>query len=228
MNVLLVEDDRRIAHVLERGLIEDGHLVHLCPRGDEGADLIRTAHFDVVVLDIMLPGLDGFHVIKKVRSSKCSVPILLLTAKDSIPDIVKGLDLGADDYLTKPFMLEVLLARIRAVGRRGQIPQSVELRIGDCSLNRSSKTAYRKSQPIMLTKREFILLELLMRRAGHVVSRNQLIEAGWGYDAEISENSLEYYIHSLRSKFDEPNSKSMIRTVRGFGYSIPSTQGNAD
>jgi len=220
MNVLVIEDDKRIAGVLQQGLAEDGHNVFLSHRGDEGAELIASEHFDVVVLDVMLPGMDGFSILKRARTTKCDVPILMLTAKDSMPDVVRGLDLGADDYLTKPFQLEVLLARVRAVSRRGHGASSNDLAVGDLVLDRGQRMARRAQRAIALTKKEFTLLELLMRRANQVVTRDQLIEAGWGYDADVRDNTIDFYISSLRSKIDAKGEPSMIRTMRSLGYAV--------
>jgi DNA-binding response OmpR family regulator len=220
MNVLVIEDDRRIASVLEQGLQEDGHQVYISYRGDEAYDLIASQHFDVVVLDIMLPGADGITVLKKARAEKCDIPILLLTARDAMPEIVRGLDAGADDYITKPFQLEVLLARVRAVGRRGQIAQLPELVIGTLSLDRNQRVARRCDRSIQLTQREYALLELLMRRSPQVVSRAQLIEAGWGYDAEVSDNSIDVFMHALRSKLHIDGQANILRTVRSIGYTL--------
>jgi DNA-binding response OmpR family regulator len=218
MNVLVVEDDRRIANILRQGLVEDGHSVFLSHRGDEGVELIESEHFDVVVLDIMLPGLDGMSILARVRTKKCSVSIIVLTARDAMPDMVRGLDLGADDYLTKPFQLEVLLARVRAVGRRGHTATTNKLIVGELALDRNQRLVRRGTREIPLTKKEFILLELLMRRAGQVVTRSQLIEAGWGYDADVSDNSIDFYISSLRSKIGVDGTSSSIRTMRSLGY----------
>jgi two-component system copper resistance phosphate regulon response regulator CusR len=218
MNVLVVEDDKRIAEVLKRGLTEDGHQVELSYRGDEGRDLIVSEHYDVVVLDVMLPGMDGFSVLKHARSASKSVPILMLTARDSMMDTVHGLDLGADDYLSKPFKLEVFLARVRAVGRRGHVPRHPQLSAGSLTLDRSSHMVFRSGKQLILTKKEFAMLELLMRRANRVVTRDHLIETGWGYDADVSANTIDVYMHALRSKIDGGNQPSMIRTVRSLGY----------
>lgn len=220
MNVLLIEDDKRIANILRQGLAEDGHQVELSYRGDEGRDLVTSGHFDVVVLDVMLPGVDGFTILKDVRTAKHAVPILMLTAKDSMADVVRGLDLGADDYLPKPFQLEIFLAHVRAVGRRGHIPQHPQLSVGDLILDRNSRMALRGDERITLSKKEFAILELLMLRANQVVTRNQLIEIGWGYDVDVRDNSVDFFMHSLRSKIDIKGRQSMIRTVRALGYSI--------
>jgi two-component system copper resistance phosphate regulon response regulator CusR len=218
MNVLVIEDDKRIANVLKQGLTEDGHSVFLSHNGDEGVGLIESAHFDAVVLDIMLPGTDGLTILTQVRAAKCNVPIVLLTARNSMPDVVRGLDLGADDYLTKPFQIEVLLARVRAIGRRGPSTSSNILAVGDLVLDRNQHQVSRSGQAVPLTRKEFVLLELLMRKSGQVVKRDQLIEAGWGYDAEVSDNSIDYYISSIRSKIESGDGVGMIRTVRSLGY----------
>jgi two-component system, OmpR family, copper resistance phosphate regulon response regulator CusR len=218
MNVLIVEDDKRIANILRMGLLEDGHQVELSYRGDEGRDLVTSDHFDLVVLDVMLPGVDGFSILEHARKRKRAVPILMLTAKDSMTDIVHGLDLGADDYLTKPFALEVFLARVRAVGRRGHIPQLPRLSVGKLSLDRNSRIAFRGDEPIELNKKEYMILELLMRRVNQVVTREQIIIAGWGYDADVRDNTVDVYMHSLRSKIDLKDQSSTIRTIRSLGY----------
>ncbi|SEF65005.1 two-component system, OmpR family, copper resistance phosphate regulon response regulator CusR [Bryocella elongata] len=220
MNVLIIEDDKRIGHVIQQGLAEDGHQVHTAHDGAVGLSLIESNHFDVAVLDVMLPALDGFSVLSQARSRGFAIPILLLTARDGKADIVRGLDLGADDYLTKPFQLEVLLARVRAVARRGPISQPSTLRAGHCVLERSRRLLVRGDQEITLTKKEFILLELMMRRVNNVVTRDQLIEAGWGFDADVREGSLEFYIHSLRVKLSPGDPTAMIRTMRGLGYML--------
>jgi len=218
MNVLVIEDDKRIADILKKGLLEDGHQVEVSYRGDEGRDLVTSEHFDVVVLDVMLPGVDGFSILKHARGAKRAAPILMLTAKDSMMDIVHGLDLGADDYLTKPFHLEVFLARVRAVGRRGHIPQQSRLSVGDLTLDRNSRTALCGDEQIVLTKKEFVILELLMRRANQLVTRDQIITAGWGYDAEVRDNTVDFYMHSLRSKINRKDQPCAIRTLRSVGY----------
>jgi two-component system copper resistance phosphate regulon response regulator CusR len=220
MNILVVEDNKRIGNILRQGLIEDGHQVVLSQRGDEGRDLLISAPFDVAVLDVMLPGLDGFSLLEQVRERNCTVPILMLTAKDSMPDIVHGLNLGADDYLTKPFQIQVFIARIRAIGRRGPVLQVKKLTIGGLVLDTTNRSAIRGSNEIVLTKKEYALLELLMRRVNQVVTRNQLREVGWSYDAEVSDSSVDFYMHSLRSKIDIKGHESLIRTVRSLGYSM--------
>jgi DNA-binding response OmpR family regulator len=224
MNVLVVEDNRRLCGVLRQSLAEDGHQVTIAERGDEGRDLLLGAPFHVAVLDVMLPGLDGFSVLKEARSSRCVVPILMLTAKDSMPDIVHGLNLGADDYLTKPFQIPVFLARVRAMGRRRAELQSNIISAGNLHLDGDSHTLRRDDNEITLTRKEYALLELLMRRANKVVTRNQLREAGWSFDADVSDSSVDFYIHSLRSKIDIKGEESMIRTARSLGYMLSSSR----
>jgi DNA-binding response OmpR family regulator len=218
MNVLVVEDDKRIAHVLEQSLTEDGHRVFISNRGDEGVDLIVSSHFDLVVLDIMLPGIDGFTILKQIRSQKCTVPVLVLTARGEMPDMVRGLNLGADDYLTKPFQVDNLLARVRAVGRRGHKASADDITAGDLLLDRERRLIRRGPEEIALSRKEFLILDLLMRRMNKVVPRSHIIEAGWGFDADVSDNSVEFYVSSLRSKIDVAGRPSFIRTVRTIGY----------
>lgn len=224
MNVLIIEDDKRIANILKMGLLEDGHQVQLSYRGDEGRDLIISDAFDVVVLDIMLPGVDGYSILQHARAEKCPVPILMLTAKDSMLDIVRGLDLGADDYLAKPFHLEVFLARVRAVGRRGDIPQLPQLSAGSLVLDRNTRMALRAGEQIELTKKEYVILELLMRRTNQVVTRDQIINAGWGYDVDVRDNTVDFFMHCLRHKIDQKDRPSTIRTVRSLGYSMVTSE----
>ncbi|QEE30773.1 response regulator transcription factor [Terriglobus albidus] len=224
MNVLVVEDNRRLSGVLRQSLVEDGHQVTIAERGDEGRDLLLGAPFHVAVLDVMLPGLDGFSLLKEARSSRCVVPILMLTAKDSMPDIVHGLNLGADDYLTKPFQIPVFLARVRAMGRRRPELQSNIISVGNLHLDSDSHTVRRDDNEITLTRKEYALLELLMRRANKVVTRNQLREAGWSFDADVSDGNVDFYIHSLRSKIDIKGEESMIRTARSLGYMLTSSR----
>jgi DNA-binding response OmpR family regulator len=220
MNILVVEDNKRIGNILRQGLLEEGHQVVLSERGDDGRDLLLQTPFDVAVLDVMLPGLDGFSILKNVRASKCDTPILMLTAKDTMPDIVHGLNLGADDYLTKPFQIQVFIARIRAIGRRRPVLEPMQLVAGGLVLDTTNRIAHRENKPIILTKKEYSILELLMRRANHLVTRNQLRDAGWAFDSDVSDNSVDFYIHSLRSKIDIKGEDSVIRTVRALGYTL--------
>lgn len=217
MTILVVEDEANMAALLRQGLTEEGHHVCLAPDGQEGLEIARSSSFDVIVLDLMLPRLDGLTLTRRLREASNRVPILMLTAKDSITEVVRGLDAGADDYLTKPFSFEVLLARLRAVSRRGPIPQSVLLRLADLSLDTATRQVRRGTQQISLTPKEYNLLEFLLRHAGRPVTRNAILESVWGFDSEVGENTLEAYIRLLRNKIDSVEPK-LIHTVRGIGY----------
>jgi two-component system copper resistance phosphate regulon response regulator CusR len=220
MNIIVIEDNKRLGNILRQGLVEDGHQVVIAQRGDEGRDLMLASPFDVAVLDVMLPGLDGFSVLEQVRAKFCTVPILMLTAKDTMPDIVQGLNLGADDYLTKPFQIQVFIARVRAVGRRGPALQPRTLTSGDLVLDTGRRNVERAGTAVSLTKKEYTILELLMRRPNQVVTRNQLRGVAWPHDADVSDNSVDFYMHSLRSKIDIKGNESLIRTVRSLGYTM--------
>ena len=218
MNVLLVEDDPRIAAVVQQALVEAGHHVEAPSHGGDAVEHMTSIPYDIAVLDLMLPQSGGFHILERVRRTGGSVPILVLSARDGAGDIVRALDLGADDYVTKPFSLDMLLARMRAVSRRGPVPSLPRLSIAGVTLDPAKRMVCSGERAVSLTRREFALLELLMRRAGSVVSRTQLTQAGWGLGAEPSKNSLEFYIHSLRSKLCAPGERSLIQTVRAMGY----------
>jgi len=220
MQVLVVEDERRMAELLQQGLEEEGHTVALAADGRAGLAMAESYPFDVIVLDVMLPGMDGFTVAKKLRSTRNQTPILMLTARDATHDVIEGLNLGADDYLVKPFSFEVLLARLRAVSRRGPIPQPVSMQVFDLSMNPASREVMRGKRRIMLTRTEYSLLELLMRRAGRVVQRETLIQAVWGFDSEVRNNTLDAFIRLLRDKVDTTGESKLIHTVRGVGYCL--------
>ncbi len=220
MRVLVVEDEKNMAELLKKGLEEENHRVSLAFNGPEALELADLCEFDVILLDVMLPGLDGFDVARRLRRSKNHTPILMLTARDAIPDIAKGLDLGADDYLTKPFAFDELLARLRSVARRGSIPRPACFQVADLILDPAAHQVFRGNQEIHLTPTEFRLLDLLMRRAGRVVSRNVLFEAVWGFDDEVEENTLDAFVRLVRSKVDRDFKHKLIHTVRGVGYTI--------
>ena len=220
MQVLVVEDERRMAELLRQGLEEEGHTVALAPNGREGLAMAESYPFDVILLDVMLPGMDGFSVARKLRGARNQTPILMLTARDATGDVIEGLNLGADDYLVKPFSFDVLLARLRAVSRRGPIPRPVSLQVLDLSLNPASREVMRGRRRIMLTRTEYSLLELLMRRAGRVVPRENLIEAVWGFDSEVRNNTLDAFIRLLRDKVEVVGESKLIHTVRGVGYCL--------
>jgi DNA-binding response OmpR family regulator len=220
MNLLIVEDEVRMAELLRKGLTEEGHTATCALDGAEGLAMATSYEFDIIILDIMMPRLSGYELAKRLRAEQVRTPILMLTAKDSVPDIVRGLDLGADDYMTKPFSFDELVARLRAVKRRALAAQDQHLRVGDLVLDPASREVMRGEERISLTKTEYNLLERLMYRAGKVVSRRALIEAVWGFDREIEENTLDAFIRLLRNKVDPPSRPKLIHTVRGVGYMI--------
>ncbi|HLJ46620.1 MAG TPA: response regulator transcription factor [Bryobacteraceae bacterium] len=218
MQILVVEDERRMADLLKRGLEEEGHAVVVSGRGPEALSIARTHPFDAIVLDVMLPGMSGLDVARRLRESHVQTPILMLTARDGIDDVVQGLDHGADDYVTKPFSFEILLARIRALARRAPISNSLQLHLADLTLDTGSREASRRERKIALTRTEYTLLELLMKRPGRVVEREQIMEALWGHDASVENNTLDVFIRLLRSKIEQPGEMRLIHTVRGVGY----------
>ena len=220
MRILIVEDDTQMAAVLRKGLAEEGHSAAVANTGPDGLAMAGAADFDVIVLDVMLPGLDGFAVARQLRRANNRTPILMLTARDAAADVIAGLDAGADDYLTKPFPFEVLLARVRAVARRGPVVQGVALRVADLTLDPATREVARAGDALPLTRTEYSLLEFLMRRAGHVVAREALIAGVWGYDREIEDNTLDAFVRLLRQKVDGGGRPRLIHTVRGVGYCI--------
>jgi len=220
MNLLIVEDEVRMAELLRKGLIEEGHLVTCAADGAEGFTLAKSYEFDIIILDIMMPRMSGYEMAKRLRADQVRTPILMLTAKDAVPDIVHGLDLGADDYMTKPFSFDELVARLRSVKRRALAAEDTHLRVGDLVLEPASREVTRGEHRIALTKTEYNLLERLVYRAGKVVSRRSLIEAVWGFDREIEENTLDAFMRLLRNKIDPPGHPRLIHTVRGVGYMI--------
>ena len=224
MEILIVEDDRRVAALLERGLTHEGHRVFIASDGVEGFDYANLRHYDVIVLDVLLPGIHGVEVAKRLRDRGDRTPILMLTAKDSPVDIVSGLDAGADDYLTKPFAFDELLARLRALSRRGPVARGVLLEIDDLTLNPASHRVRRGGGDVKVTPREYQVLELLMRRAGRVVTRDTLLDTIWGGDSEIGFNNVDAFVSSLRKKIEVPGGQRLIRTVRGVGFSIGGTE----
>jgi DNA-binding response OmpR family regulator len=219
MQILVVEDERRMAELLRRGLTEEGHRVVVALDGAEGFEIARSSPFDVIVLDIMLPHMDGLTVTRRLRESRNQTPVLLLTARDQASDVVSGLDCGADDYLTKPFSFDVFLARVRAVSRRGAIPRGVCLEVGDLKLNPATREVTRGSSHVNLTPREYGLLELLMRNRGRVVGRDTILDSVWGHGCDINENTVEAFVRLLRIKVDAREPK-LIYTVRGVGYTM--------
>jgi len=220
LRILLVEDQSDAAQVLAKGLREQSYAVDVAATGEAAMELATMASYDAIVLDAMIPPPDGFEVCRRLRSDGIDVAILMLTARDSLADRVEGLDSGADDYLVKPFEFAELLARLRTVKRRSLAAQETHLQIGDLMLDPASREVSRGDVRISLTRTEYNLLERLMFRAGKVVSRRALIEAVWGFDREIEENTLDAFMHLLRSKIDPPGRAKLIQTVRGVGYMI--------
>jgi len=220
MRVLIVEDEKDMALVLKEGVEEEDYFVSLAFDGLSGLEVARSCEFDVIILDVMLPKLDGFEVARRLRNKGNRTPILMLTARDGVPDVVKGLDLGADDYLTKPFSFAVLLARLRAATRRQYAERTSVLRVADLALNRATREVLRAGREINLTATEFRLLEFLMRRPGVVVSRNAILEAVWGFDDEVNDNTVDAFIRLLRRKVDDLHEEKLIKTVRGVGYAL--------
>jgi two-component system response regulator MprA len=220
MRVLIIEDEKGMAELLKKGLEEENHRIALAFDGLEGLELAKIYEFDAIVLDLMLPKVDGFEVARRIRHAGNQTPILILTARDAVPDIVKGLDLGADDYLTKPFSFEEFLARLRTVARRGSVPRPTCLQVADLRLDPASRQAVRGRREISLSPTEYRLLELLMRRAGRVVTRTAIVEAVWGLDNDIEENTLDAFVRLLRGKVDKGFSPKLIQTVRGIGYCL--------
>ena len=219
MQVLVVEDEKRMAELLRRGLTEEGHTAVVALDGAEGLAMACADQFDVIVLDVGLPRMDGITVARLLRERRNQTPVIMLTARDTPADVIHGLDSGADDYLTKPFSFEVFLARLRAVSRRGVIPRPVQLRVGALQLDPASHVVTREGQPVALTPREYGLLELLMRNQGRVVDRERILNAVWGYSSEVTGNTIEAFVRLLRQKVDQGKPK-LIHTVRGIGYTM--------
>ena len=224
MKLLIVEDEARMVDLLRKGLTEEGHMVTCALEGEEGLALARDYEFDVIILDIMMPKLSGYDLAKRLRADNIRTPILMLTARDSVPDIVHGLDLGADDYMTKPFSFDELIARLRAVKRRTLAAEGTHLRVADLVVDPASREVLRGEERVSLTRTEYSLLERLLYRSGKVVSRRSLIESVWGFDREIEENTLDAFMRLLRNKIDVPGRSKLIHTVRGVGYVIRSDE----
>ena len=206
--------------LLQRGFAEEGHVVDRAESGSKALDAALSAEFDVVVLDVMLPDLDGFAVLQKMRERGNRTPVLMLTARDANADVVGGLNAGADDYLTKPFSFDVLLARLHALARRGPSVQSTRLHVAGLTLDPLTRSVTRDGAALSLTRTEFSLLEYLMRRSGRVVTRQALIEGVWGSNRDVEDNTLDAFIKLLRQKVDLPGDEHLIQTVRGVGYTI--------
>jgi DNA-binding response OmpR family regulator len=225
MRVLVVEDETRLAEGLRRGFEAEGFAVDLAANGTDGLWLARENEYSVIVLDIMLPGISGYRICETLRSERNWTPILMLTAKDGEWDQVEALDTGADDYLTKPFSYAVLLARVRALIRRGAADRPTVLEAGDVRVDPASKTVWRGETVIDLTAREFAVLEYLMRRKGEVVSKREVLDNVWDSDFEGDSNIVEVYVRHLRNKLDRPFDREAIETLRGSGYRLAGNGG---
>jgi len=225
MRVLVVEDEAKMARLLARGLAEEGHAVDVADRGEEALWMARAVAYDAIVLDLMLPGVDGFSVCRELRDSEVWTPVLLLTARDAVDDRVTGLDSGADDYLVKPFAFAELLARLRALKRRVPAERPVTLEVGDLRLDPARRRAWRGEQKLELSPKEFALLELFMTRPGEVLSRAQLLEGAWDMAYEPRSNVVDVYIGYLREKIDKPFGRRSLETLRGVGYRLQEDAG---
>jgi len=217
--IAIVEDEAELAALIEYNLVRHGYEPHIFTGSKGTLKLLEQAKPDLIVLDVMLPRMDGLAVTRGLREARNQTPVLLLTARDNASDIVNGLDCGADDYLTKPFSFDILLARVRAVSRRGAIPRTVCLEVGDLKLNPATRDVTRGADRICLTPREFALLELLMRNRGRVVGRDTILDSVWGHGCDVSENTVEAFVRLLRLKVDTREPK-LIYTVRGVGYTM--------
>jgi two-component system OmpR family response regulator len=220
MRVLVVEDEVKMAALLRRGLSEEGLNVDVADEGERALQMAGAADYDAVVLDVMLPGIDGFETCRRLRRDGVWAPVLMLTARGSLDDRISGLDGGADDYLIKPFAFAELLARLRALVRRGTVERPSVMEAGDLRLDPGTRQVWRGEVEIDLSSKEFTLLETFMRHAGYVLSRTQLLEQAWEYDFEHRSNVVEVYIRYLRRKIDLPFGRKSIETVRGAGYRL--------
>lgn len=222
MRILVVEDEHKIANGIKKGLMHESYAVDLAYSGNDGYDLVTTEHYDVIILDLMLPGMDGISLCEKIRQQNIQTPILILTAKGQLDDKVEGLNSGADDYLTKPFAFAELLARVRALTRRPAQNTGTVLKIADLTLDTIKFEVKRAGKLIPLSQKEFALLEFLLRHQSSLVTKDQIINHVWDYDADVLPNSVEVYILHLRNKIDKAfkGKPPLIQTVRGFGYKI--------
>jgi two-component system, OmpR family, response regulator len=225
MRILVVEDELKMASLLRRGLAEEGHAVDVARTGDDALWMAGAAEYDAIVLDLMLPGVDGIEVCRRVRESGVWAPVLMLTARDGVADRVAGLDAGADDYLAKPFSFAELLARLRALVRRGGVERPSVLEVGDLRLDPATRQVWRGPTEITLSAKEFALLETFMRRPGQVLSRYQLLEHAWDYAYENRSNVVDVYVRYLRDKVDRPFGHDSLETVRGAGYRLRKEDG---
>ncbi|HTX53257.1 MAG TPA: response regulator transcription factor [Candidatus Baltobacteraceae bacterium] len=220
MRILVVEDDKKVASFVQKGLEEEGYAVDVAPDGETGLMMAQDRVHDVFVFDVLLPKKSGLQVVRELRQARIATPVLLLTARDTIEDKVQGLDAGADDYLTKPFAFAELLARVRALLRRGTDARSPKLQVADLVLDPTTRSVTRGGSPISLTNREFALLEYLLRNAGRVVTRTMIAERVWDYNFDSGTNVIDVYINYLRKKIDAGKEPKLLHTIRGAGYML--------
>jgi two-component system OmpR family response regulator len=220
MRVLVIEDEPKMAALVARGLREEGHVADVASRGEDGLWMASSAPYDAIVLDVMLPGLDGFATCRRLREQGTWTPVLMLTARDAVTDRVTGLDAGADDYLLKPFSFSELLARLRALVRRAPGERPTQLEAGDLRLDPAARRVWRGETELELSAKEFALLELMLRRRGQALSRAQLLEGAWDVGFESRSNLVDVYVRYLRDKIDRPFGRRAIETVRGVGYRL--------
>jgi two-component system, OmpR family, response regulator len=220
MKVLIVEDEPKMAALIRRGLVDEGATADVAPNGEEALVMAGVTPYDVIVLDVMLPGIDGFETCGRLRRDSVWAPVLMLTARDAVEDRVAGLDHGADDYLTKPFSFAELMARLRALARRGAHERPTVLEVGDLRLDPAARRVWRGKEELSLSAKEFSLLEVFMRRPGAVLSRFDLLERAWEYDYENRSNVVDVYVRYLRQKIDRPFGTDSLETIRGAGYRL--------
>jgi len=220
MRILVVDDDRRLCNVVRRGLLEEAYAVDVAYDGEEGEYLAEVNPYDLIILDIMMPKKDGIEVCEELRVKRINTPILMLTAKDTVEDRVKGLDAGADDYMVKPFSFNELSARVRALLRREAMTKTPEISLGDLVLNTLTREVRRADKAVELTTKEYVILEYFMRHPNAVISRTMLEEHAWDYDLDSMSNLVDVYVGRLRRKLDDENGDSIIQTVRGAGYRL--------
>jgi two-component system OmpR family response regulator len=220
MRVLVVEDELRMASLIRRGLLKEGLAVDIAPKGEDALWMAQSSEYDAIVLDVMLPGMSGFETCERLRKKSVWAPVLMLTARDSVEDRVAGLDTGADDYLVKPFAFAELLARLRALVRRGELERPTVLEVDDLRLDPATRRVWRGDTEITLSAKEFAVLETFMRKPDQVLTRDHLLEHAWDFAYENRSNVVDVYVRHLRSKIDEPFDRHTLETVRGAGYRL--------
>ncbi len=225
MRVLVIEDEAKVASFIKKGLEENAFSVDVASTGEDGLELARSADYHAIVLDLMLPGIDGLEVVRRLRDRRSSVPVLALTARNTLEDRISGLDCGCDDYLPKPFAFDELLARLRALLRRATSRQVPKMEYAGLAVDPVSRAVSRDGKPIELTNKEYALLEMLLRHPGQVFTRTSLLEGVWGYDFDPGSNVLEVYMNFLRKKLDQGHSKKLLHTIRGVGYVLREESG---